>query len=570
MVYFAPLRRSARKHVLITTSILLFSVLFSACSGAALAQQKATSAKSHLDCLLVHARDIGIPSSMLQTITRQEQQIVSTQAPFTLFSDQPAIDYYGNLARRYQMLAVELSGLEAQVTKETASQAYLDMHSFETVLAQRQLQHLIEAKIFASQFAQDQSLLADAQYPKEYLHISADARRAVQALSLMGSAYDDLQSLSHTALQLQASRVDTTALTQEENDDLELFRAARTAGDFTRLVDLINAQLQEANVLAIQDIPYFGAYEGAIKLQELSAAISKMRTYHGDVSTFQQRLDTDQQNLATATGYEYINVLAQIDSDIASLQIPLARAQAVFFLNRFQREVDKWGSHNHYRDGYDNNAYRLDYEYDQQGIGADVVAAVQTARTVDDYQAATDMINNYFFHLQSMAVDTYDRTPWNQSHIADRGLLRRYHLTTGTVIVVSLAGQALRFYQNGQFVNAFHVTTGQYERPTPPGLWSIFLRQHPTEFKSSDPQGSAFWYPPTKIEYAMEYHSGGYFFHDSWWRADYGIGTNFPHYDSGGDETFAGNGSHGCINMAPDDAAWLYHHTSYGTTVIIY
>ena len=121
MVYFAPLRRSARKHVLITTSILLFSVLFSACSGAALAQQKATSAKSHLDCLLVHARDIGIPSSMLQTITRQEQQIVSTQAPFTLFSDQPAIDYYGHLARRYQMLAVELSGLEAQVTKETAS-----------------------------------------------------------------------------------------------------------------------------------------------------------------------------------------------------------------------------------------------------------------------------------------------------------------------------------------------------------------------------------------------------------------------------------------------------------------
>jgi len=138
-------------------------MLFSACSGAALAQQKATSAKSHLDSLLAHARDIGIPSSMLQTITRQEQHIASTQAPFTLFSDQPAIDYYGNLARRYQMLAVELSGLEAQVTKETASQAYLDMHGFETVLAQRQLQHLIEAKIFASQFAQDQSLLADAQ-----------------------------------------------------------------------------------------------------------------------------------------------------------------------------------------------------------------------------------------------------------------------------------------------------------------------------------------------------------------------------------------------------------------------
>ena len=35
-------------------------------------------------------------------------------------------------------------------------------------------------------------------------------------------------------------------------------------------------------------------------------------------------------------------------------------------------------------------------------------------------------------------------------------------------------------------------------------------------------------------------------------------------------ETFAGNGSHGCVNMAPDDAKWLYNHTAYGTTVIIY
>jgi L,D-transpeptidase catalytic domain len=570
MVYFAPLRHYARKHVLITTSILLFAVLFSACSGAALAQQKATSTKSHLDRLLAHAREIGLPNSMLQPIVRQEQHISRTQAPLTLFSDQPTIDYYGNLARRYQVLAVEVSSLEVQVTQETASHAYLDMHSFETVLTQRQSQHLIEASIFASRFAQDQALLANARYPKEYLLISADARRATQALSLMGSAYHDLRSLSHMASQLQESHVDITAFTQEEHDDLELFRAARTVGDFTHLVDLINVQLQEANVLVLQAIPYFGAYEGVIKLRELSAAISELRKYHGDTSPFQQRLTLDQQNLATAKGNEYINVLEQLERDIASLQIPLARAQAVFFLKRFQQEVDKWGSHNHYQDGYDHHAYRLDYEYDQQGIGADVAAAVQRARTVDDYQAAIDMIHNYFFHLQSMAVDAYDRTPWNQSHIADRGLLRRYHLTTGTVIVVSLAGQALRFYRNGQLVKAFHVTTGQYDRPTPPGLWSIFLRQHPTEFKSSDPKGSAFWYPPTKIEYAMEYHSGGYFFHDSWWRADYGIGTNFPHYDSGGDEAFAGNGSHGCINMEPDDAAWLYNHTSDGTTVIIY
>ena len=37
----------------------------------------------------------------------------------------------------------------------------------------------------------------------------------------------------------------------------------------------------------------------------------------------------------------------------------------------------------------------------------------------------------------------------------------------------------------------------------------------PTEKRgSSEPKGSAFWYPPTDIQYAMEYHDGGYFFHE--------------------------------------------------------
>jgi lipoprotein-anchoring transpeptidase ErfK/SrfK len=48
------------------------------------------------------------------------------------------------------------------------------------------------------------------------------------------------------------------------------------------------------------------------------------------------------------------------------------------------------------------------------------------------------------------------------------------------------------------------------------------------------------------------------------------VGTSFPHDDSGGDQFFAGNGSHGCVNMVPADAAWLYTHTGYGLPVLIY
>ena len=140
----------------------------------------------------------------------------------------------------------------------------------------------------------------------------------------------------------------------------------------------------------------------------------------------------------------------------------------------------------------------------------------------------------------------------------------------GQVLVVSLIEQVLRYYNNGKLIGAFYVVTGQYMKPSPPGFWSIILRQSPTKFKSSEPQGSVFWYPPTPIQYAMEYHSGGYFFHDAWWRANFGPGDNFPHYDSSGTTEFNGNGSHGCINMNPSDIAWLYPQISWGAAVILY
>ena len=145
-----------------------------------------------------------------------------------------------------------------------------------------------------------------------------------------------------------------------------------------------------------------------------------------------------------------------------------------------------------------------------------------------------------------------------------------YGSNGGQVLVVSLIEQALRFYNNGKLMRAFPIVSGQYLKPSPPGFWSIILRQSPTKFKSSEPQGSAFWYPPTPIQYALEYHSGGYFFHDAWWRSDFGPGDNFPHNDSSGTTIYNGNGSHGCINMNTDDIAWLYPQIPWGAAVIMY
>jgi lipoprotein-anchoring transpeptidase ErfK/SrfK len=169
-----------------------------------------------------------------------------------------------------------------------------------------------------------------------------------------------------------------------------------------------------------------------------------------------------------------------------------------------------------------------------------------------------------------LEADYNDRTPFDHTHATDMQILNHYNLMHGQVVVVSLVGQALRLYQDGKLVRGFLVTTGRPELPSLPGVWSVLSRESPTIFKSSEPPGSPYWYPDTPINYAILYHAGGYFFHDAWWRADFGPGTQFPHYDSGGDEAFAGSGSHGCVNMQEDQAAWLFSNTNWSTQIVMY
>ncbi|MBV9691031.1 MAG: L,D-transpeptidase [Ktedonobacteraceae bacterium] len=548
--------------------VLFATLLLSACNSNPQTHQRADQDKTTLDNALAHAQSVGVPTALLQSIKQQETDLNAAHVPLSVFGNQSTTDYYTNLAQRYQMLAIQVQGLEAQTTQHLDYLATLDLQSFESVLAQRQAQGFVETKIFADQLKQDQNLLSQAQGPTDYLQVSNNAKRSIMALHLMGSAYNALVSLQQAMKGLQTSRLDITALKQEEQYDLQAFRTADKPEDFSQLIDLVNAQLQATTAYSVQAIPYVGA----AKLKEFGTDIANMQQYGGSVTTYQQHLQTDQAALSKAkTLGDLLKISTQIDNDLASIQLPLVRSEAHFLLKQYQQEVDRWGSSHLYHDSYDGGVYRLDYEYnEQQGFGSDIDAAVQSARTPDDYQAAIDFINNNMLHLKAMEADYNDATPWDQPHDTDIQLIKHYNLMSKQVFVVSLIEQTLRFYQDGKLVRAFHITSGQYAKPSPPGLWSIFSRESPTKFKSSEPKGSAFWYPDTNINFAMEYRDDGYFFHDSWWRVNYGPGTNFPHYDSGGDETFSGNGSHGCINMQEDEAAWLYNNSSYGASAILY
>ena len=423
MAHFLLTQRHMRKGMLALVSALMVMLFLSACGGDPQAQQQASQNKSAFDNEIAHAQSIGIPTSMLTPITSQAAQLGATNAPVDLFNDQSITSYNSNLAERYQMLTLETKGLETQATQQLDYQASQDLQTLATALAVREGQRYIEARTFANQLTDYQAQLARAQFPKDYIEISQEARSSTLALHLMEPAYNDLTSLQQVIKQLQTSHLDTTALNLQAQGDLLTFRTATGPGDFSQLIDQINTQLQETTVYSIQALPYVGA----AKIKQYSDEINQLKSYGVSTSTFEPRLAADQQALSNARNInDFLKVSAQIDSDTASIQFPLVQGQANYLLKQFHHEVTSWGNTHQYHDAYDGGVYNLDYEYDMQGIGSDADAAVQSAQTLDDYQSAIDLLNSDFMHLHAMEADYNDTTLWYHQHATDVSLMQHY------------------------------------------------------------------------------------------------------------------------------------------------
>src|SRR5437763_11628724 len=133
-----------KNSILIVCMVMLVTLLLSACGGDPQTQQQANKSKADLDNLISHAQSIGVADAMLKPIIQQENQLSNTNAPITVFSGQPATDYYSNLTQRYQFLAVQVHGLELQTTQQLDYQAFQDIQTLENALADRTAQHFIE------------------------------------------------------------------------------------------------------------------------------------------------------------------------------------------------------------------------------------------------------------------------------------------------------------------------------------------------------------------------------------------------------------------------------------------
>jgi lipoprotein-anchoring transpeptidase ErfK/SrfK len=126
-------------------------------------------------------------------------------------------------------------------------------------------------------------------------------------------------------------------------------------------------------------------------------------------------------------------------------------------------------------------------------------------------------------------------------------------------VVVRLGSQTLTAYLNGKPILKTPVTTGRPALPTPIGSFHVQFRASPYVFHSPWPPGSAYYYPPTPVTWAMEFYEGD-FLHDD---------PAEPAGDFGSDSQNGYFASHGCVHVPHDVMSWLYNWLPVGAPVIV-
>ena len=441
------------------------------------------------------------------------------------------------------------------------------MQNFQIVLSRHNIQPVGNTHYFSQQFSQDQILLSSAHKAKDYAAISQNANNAITAMHFMETTFKQLTDFHDSLDRMQAAHIDVTAMQTQYQNDLQIFNNAIQPTDFQNLNTQLNVQYQQIVASSIQSFPYVSIS----KLNVFTSQIQTLKTYNIDPTPYQKRLNIDQiaQQNAQTIG-DKLNFFKQVDADIASMSNDLILGQAHFAVKQFHQEVDNWAKSHPYHDNYDGHDYALDNGYMNDGIGKTLDLDLQSARTFTSLETVVLEAQNALFNLHMFEANYSDKTPYNQRHASDLQMLDHYQLQKKQVLVISLAEQTLRLYQAGSLIHSYYIATGRQALPSLPGVWSVLDRRSPVIFKSGEPKDSPYWFPDTPISYAILYHYGGYFIHDAPWRATFGPGTQFPHQDAGGNTSYNFDGSHGCINLSTDDAAWIYKHTGWDTTIVIY
>ena len=128
-----------------------------------------------------------------------------------------------------------------------------------------------------------------------------------------------------------------------------------------------------------------------------------------------------------------------------------------------------------------------------------------------------------------------------------------------TYIEVDLSNQHMYYYQSGALVFDSDFVSGNMsyaDRQTHSGIFTLYYKKSPDVLRGAKkPDGTYEYEEP--VSYWMPF-DGGIGFHDAPWRGEFG------------GDIYLTSGSHGCINLPPDNAAVLYSMIDYNVPIICF
>lgn len=111
-------------------------------------------------------------------------------------------------------------------------------------------------------------------------------------------------------------------------------------------------------------------------------------------------------------------------------------------------------------------------------------------------------------------------------------------------IQINVSQQRLTAWEGKTQVYAVKISTGKKKTPTLTGIFNIQSKHKKTRMRGTD-------YDVPNVPYTM-FYDGNYAIHGAYWHRRFGTPV-----------------SHGCVNVAPNHAKWLFNWATLGTPVIV-
>lgn len=122
----------------------------------------------------------------------------------------------------------------------------------------------------------------------------------------------------------------------------------------------------------------------------------------------------------------------------------------------------------------------------------------------------------------------------------------------GNLIAVDTYEQTMGVYQNGRLIFATLVSSGSRYFPTRPGTFQVWAKLRRGKMSGAYFDDRSDYYFLEDVPWIL-YYDGDRALHGAYWHDNFGIRS-----------------SHGCVNLSPRDARWLFNFAGVGSTVVVF